>query len=244
MCENFVVVSSIIEIRQKYNLKADDSIQPIKSSAVISGGDKAWVVTSKNPYTINSMYFGFTVHESKKRTDLLNVRIEEMNKLSQDQEYLSLMGAFSKPHLSEPINSFRCVMLVDTFLVTSPDNITYLIHLQNQERPFAIPGIYDHWQDPESGEYTSGFTIITSESNPMLMSIGINSMPVIFSPDKVRTWLDMRSTKREFLLLLHTYPDANMNGYPVTGKILSGNITREMLNPTGQRFKPFKKLNQ
>lgn len=91
------------------------------------------------------------------------------------------MGIFIKPHLSEPISSFRCVGMVDAFWVTTPEDETYLIHMQNQERPFALAGIFDHWQTPKSGVYSTGFTIITAEANPMLRRIGVENMPVIIN---------------------------------------------------------------
>lgn len=239
MCENFILASPVdAAIRKYHHLKVGDFFKPIQTPALIAGGDLAWVVTAKKPYTIESMYFGFTGHESEKRTDTLGIRIENMDKLSKHDEYINLLGVFAKPHFSEPINSFRCSMLVDAFLATSPDNSTYLIHLQNKERPFAIAGIYDHWKDPASGEYTTGFTTITAESNSLLKSIGVDLMPVILSPDKMRTWLDLKSPKPEFLPLLHTYPDSLMNGYQVSGKIFRRPMIKDYLEPIGPRFKP------
>jgi len=238
MCENLVIVSTIEDIKKRYNVKSDEFCRPIKSPSILSSGDQAWVITSKDPRTLRSMNFGFTSHRSETKTDLLNVKTEDVNKEDTDNEYDRLMGIFLKPHFSEPISSFRCVVMVDAFLVTTPEDEIYLIHMQNQERPFALAGIFDHWQDPKTGVYSTGFTIITAEANPMLRRIGVGSMPVIIAQRKVFDWLDLSLRKVNVMAFLHTFPDETMNGYPVSSHIYSSQLTRQHLNPIGQKLKP------
>lgn len=238
MCENLVIVSTIEDVKKRYNVKSDESCLAVQSPSILSGGDLAWVITSKDPRTVKSMKFGFTSHRSEIRTDTLNVKTEDVNNQDKDNEYDRLMGIFMKPHLSEPISSFRCVAMVDAFLVTTPEDETYLIHMQNQERLFALAGIFDHWQDPKSGAYSTGFTIITAEANPMLRRIGIENMPVIINQRKVFDWLDLRLRKVNVMAYLQTYPDETMNGYPVSSRIFSAQLSRQNLNPIGQKLKP------
>ena len=238
MSENLVIVSSIEDVKKRYNIKSNELCLPIKSPSILSGGDQAWVVTSKNPRTLQSMDFGFTSHQSKTRTDLLNLRTDDSEKEDDDMEYDRLMNIFINRQFIQSLNAFRCVVMVDAFLVTSPDNEIYLIHMQNHERPFAIAGIYDHWKDPQTDKFTTGFTIITAEANPMLKRIGIDHMPVILINNKVFDWLDLNKRMTQILPFLHTFPDENMNGYPVSSHIYSGQPTRQNLNPIGQKLKP------
>ena len=128
MCENLVIVSTITDIKKRYNVKSDESCLAVKSPSILSGSDLAWVITSKDPRTVKSMKFGFTSHRSEIRTDTLNVKTEDVNNQDKDNEYDRLMGIFMKPHLSEPISSFRCVVMVDAFLVTIPINIMAYLH--------------------------------------------------------------------------------------------------------------------
>lgn len=237
MSENLVIVSTVEQAKNRYNLKSNELIMPIKIPSIISSGDMAWVITSKDPRTLISMNFGFTGHSSESRTDILIIQSDDISNKDKDHDYDRLMGIFAKPHLSEPIVSFRCAVIVDAFLVTSYDNTNYLIHMQNHERPFALAGIYDHWQDPKTGIYHTGFAILTAEANPMLKRIGVNFMPVILNKNNVFTWLDLRCDRRKVYSLIHTYPDDMMNGYPVSGKIFSSQCSKDNLLPIGLRLK-------
>ena len=238
MSENLVIVSSAEQARQRYHLKAGLLCQAIKIPSIVSGGDLAWVVTSKEPGTLQTMRFGFTPHRSETRWDLLNKRSDTVSKSDDDSEYDRLMGIFMKVDFCQPIKAFRCVVLADAFLVTAPDNSHYLIHMQHKERPFALAGIYDHWNDPATGKSSTGFTIITAAANAMLRRIGVDQMPVILTQKNVLKWLDEKTDRRQYLPLIHTFPDNVMNGYPVSGKVFSGQLTSKLLQPIGRKLKP------
>ncbi|HZL11696.1 MAG TPA: SOS response-associated peptidase family protein [Prolixibacteraceae bacterium] len=238
MCENFVIVSSQGQALARYSLRSNEFCFPIHSPSIISGGDKAWVITSRSPDTLQSMKFGYTSEVSQKRIDMLNLRTEEVDRDDNEDEYDRLMRIFTKPDFAAALHSFRCVVLIDAFLVSSPDNSNYLIHMQNKERPFAIAGIYANWLNPETNLYETGFCILTAASNPMLRRVGAEHMPVILTPQNVSKWLDIRLERRVYLPLIHTFPDDLMNGYPVSGKIFSPGLTNDNLQPTGQKLKP------
>jgi len=184
------------------------------------------------------MRFGFTSYRSATRTDQLNIPTDTLRRDEDDSDYDHLMVVFMKPDFCAPITSQRCVVLVDAFLATSPENVHYLIYMKNKERPFALAGIYDHWKDPLTGEVTTGFAIITVGANPMLRRIGVDHMPVILAPKNVSKWLDAKTEARHYLPLIHTFPDEMMNGYPVSGKLFSGQLTNNLLQPIGSKLKP------
>ena len=113
--------------------------------------------------------------------DVLNLRNDQVKKDEDEQEYGRLMRVVTHG-FSASFKSYRCAVLVDGFLVTSPDNTNYLIYMQTKERPFAIAGIYANWLNPETKLYETGFCIITAASNPTLKRIGVEIMPVILAP--------------------------------------------------------------
>ena len=80
MSENFVIVSSAEQARQRVQLKTGKQYVPIKSSSLVSGTDLVWVKTFHEPSTLQSMRFGFTSYRSDTRTDLLNQRTDVGNK--------------------------------------------------------------------------------------------------------------------------------------------------------------------
>lgn len=238
MIENFVIVSTPKQAKIRYKLQSSEFALPISSPSVISGGDMAWVITSKSPDTLQSMKFGYTSEYSRQHMNLLNIRTDQLEREEDEQEYDRLMRIFIKNNFAESMHKYRCVLLIDAFLVTSPDNITYLIHMQNHERPFAIAGIYSRWLNFNTGLYETGFTIITAASNPMLSRIGVEHMPVILTPTNVSKWLDLSIDRRKLYPLIHTFPDDLMNGFLVTGKIFSTIITNKELQPIGSKLKP------
>lgn len=237
MCENFVIVSTQGQALSRYGLRSNEFCFPIHSPSILSGGDKAWVITSRSPDTLQSMKFGYTSEFSLKRMDTLNLLTDQVKREEDEQEYGRLMRVITHEYAAS-VYSYRCTVLVDAFLVTSPDNITYLIHMQNKERPFAIAGIYANWLNPEDNLYETGFCVITAGSNLMLRRIGIETMPVILTPQNVAKWLDLKQDRRVYLPLIHTFPDDLMNGYPVSGKVFSPNLTNDILQPIGQKLKP------
>ena len=238
MSENLIIVSTVEQATSRYHLRLDKAYIPIPRPSVISGGDQAWVITSKSPDILQSMKFGFTSELSRKRMDLLNLRTDETVREEEEDEYDRLMRILTRLEYSASIRFCRCAVLVDAFLDTSPDNTTYLIHMQHHERPFALAGIYANWLNAETGTTETGFTIITAASNAMLRRIGVEHMPVILTPKNVVKWLDISLERRQYLPLIHTYPEEQMNGYPVSGKIFSIQLTNNLLQPIGSKLKP------
>ena len=85
MCENFVIISSAEQARHKVQIKTGKHYVPIKSPSLVSGANLVWVVTSKEPSTLQTMRFGFTSYRSDTRTDLLNQKTDVGNKGEDDQ---------------------------------------------------------------------------------------------------------------------------------------------------------------
>ena len=65
------------------------------------------------------MRFGFTSYRTGTLTDLLNIPTDTLRRDKDDSDYDRLMVVFIKPNFCAPINSQRCVVLVDAILVTS-----------------------------------------------------------------------------------------------------------------------------
>jgi len=238
MSENLVIVSTAEQAGIRYHLQLYKALLPIPRPSVISGGDQAWVITSKAPDILQSMKFGFTSELSQKRMDLLNLRTDETEREEEEDEYDRLMRILTRLEYSASMRSRRCAVLADAFLVTSPDNTTYLIHMQNHERPFALAGIYASWLNTETNITETGFTLITAASNAMLRRLGIDYMPVILTSKNVVKWLDLSLERRKYLPMIHTFPDEQMNGYPVSGKIFSKQLSNDLLQPIGSKLKP------
>ena len=82
--------------------------------------------------------------------------------------------------------------------------IPWYIRLRN-EAPFAFAGLYDSWQDPDSGERIQSFSIVTTNANPLMERIHNTKrrMPVILTPENEKDWIsgDISLNKARELLL-------------------------------------------
>jgi putative SOS response-associated peptidase YedK len=234
MSENLILLSSFDTIRKKFNVPNIEINEPI-TKRLISGDEQAWVLKAGFE-SLSKMKFGFTPEYAPKKLDMLNLRTDQFQHDKDETKYDRLHFFFNKSGYYRQLIGSRCVVFVDAFLVTSPDNTTYLIHMQNHERPFVIAAIHDHWLNFNTGLYETGFAIITAAANPMLKRIGIEHMPVILTQKNASFWLNEKEDRKRIIELIHTYPDENMNGYPVSGKIFSENVTNELLQPIGEKI--------
>jgi putative SOS response-associated peptidase YedK len=196
------------------------------------------VITSSGKQTFGKMAFGLTPEYAPTRLGQLSIRTDEPDNVGESLEYDRLMTLFMRNKFSRHLYTKRCVVLVDAFVVTAPDNTNYLVHMQKKERPFAIAGISDSWLNFTTGLYETGFAILTAASNDLLKGIGVDQMPVIISQQNLSKWLNPDSDRKQYFPLIHTFPDYMMNAYPVSGKIFSGQISATVLQPIGQKLKP------
>ncbi|MCZ6628615.1 MAG: SOS response-associated peptidase [SAR324 cluster bacterium] len=90
----------------------------------------------------------------------------------------------------------------------------YYIYLK-QDKPFAMAGLWEHWQD-EEGTQIETCAIITTEANPLTRPIH-HRMPVIIAKEQIDRWLDPSVEGGDALGgLLKPYSDAEMAAHPVS----------------------------
>jgi len=95
-----------------------------------------------------------------------------------------------KPAYRGPFRYRRCLIPTEGFYEWKPERggkQPYLIRMRSG-RPFALAGLWDHWQDPNGSELET-CTIIVTEANSVITPIH-DRMPVVLPPEAWRTWLD------------------------------------------------------
>lgn len=124
------------------------------------------------------------------------------------------------------IRNNRCLVFTSGFFehrdIGAKKKLPYFIKVKNEEI-FCFAGLYNYSPvpDPETGEVTGTFAIITRPANPLLAKIhnaGPNShrMPLILTREKALQWLDDQLTDGEMDELLHyEFPEAAMETWPV-----------------------------
>jgi len=78
-----------------------------------------------------------------------------------------------KPAFRHLIMRRRCMLLVNGFFEWHHHlgkTFPYFIYLKGR-RPFALAGIWDEWNDPDSSENIQTFSVVTTEANTLLAKI-------------------------------------------------------------------------
>ena len=81
--------------------------------------------------------------------------------------------------------------------------------------PFGIAGLWENWQEPQSGEWIRTFAIITTDANDLVANIH-DRMPVILSPSDYNTWLREEEDPSD---LLRPFPSDDMRVWPISTRV-------------------------
>jgi putative SOS response-associated peptidase YedK len=174
--------------------------------------------------------------------DLINARAETVRE---------------KRSFADAYDSRRCLVPADGFYEwveedggKQPYRVAF-----DDDRPFAMAGLYERWQPPEpettqtglgafgggagaKGTTESGddrvretFTVVTTEPNDVVAELH-HRMAVILAPDEEERWLHGDSDEAEDLM--DPYPASDMEAYPVSPRVnAAGTDGAELIEPIG-----------
>jgi len=229
------LVSSLEIIEKRFTSKASPGIAEIPKSYSVGCRDSSYVITGPN--TIHLYTFGLTPHFASELSGILVARSEGNKNREDCPGYNGSKAIFLQPEFMKPIHSQRCIVVADAYYEYSGKNQSYLVYLQNRNRPFGIAGIYDTWKNPATGEIIDSFAIITTTANTMLQNVGVKRMPVILPWQYETNWLKSTLHLSEVLRYLVPYPSDKMNAYPVSSMTdAEGMNEPSLIVPTGERL--------
>lgn len=101
---------------------------------------------------------------------------------------------FEKPSFSKAIKTQRCLIPSTGFFEWQDVNgkkVPYFISLKDSD-DFCFAGIWDSWNDQNTGETLNTFSILTTIANPLMAEIHNTKkrMPVILTPETEKAWLN------------------------------------------------------
>jgi len=95
----------------------------------------------------------------------------------------------TKPTYREAIKRRRCLMPADEFFEKG-----HYFHLPDH-RPFAFAALWERWREGE--EVVDSCTLLTTEANELVQSVGHPRMPVMLTSEpEYALWLDAEITER------------------------------------------------
>lgn len=105
--------------------------------------------------------------------------------------------AHEKPSFRAAFKRRRCVILADGFYEwrREGDRKTPYFIVMESRHPFAMAGLWEHWNGPEDAELQS-CAILTMAANDVMKPLH-DRMPVILSPDTARRWCGSESDDRK-----------------------------------------------
>jgi putative SOS response-associated peptidase YedK len=123
-----------------------------------------------------------------------------------------------KPSFRAAFKYRRCLVPADGFYewksISGKSKQPYLIHLPDHE-PFAIAGLWEHWEGPD-GSVIESCTLLTTDANEAVRPLH-NRMPVILAQDDYEEWLDPEAQDTDNLRhLLRPFPAESIQAYAVT----------------------------
>ena len=125
--------------------------------------------------------------------------------------------AAEKPSFRAAFKKRRCLIPTDGFYEwqkTNGPKQPFHIRLRD-ERPFALAGLWEMWQE-DGGPEVHSCTILTTGANDLLAPVH-NRMPVILDPENYDFWLDPDVQEKDSLTgLLKPYPSEALQAYPVS----------------------------
>ncbi|MFH1809497.1 MAG: SOS response-associated peptidase [Pseudomonadota bacterium] len=125
-----------------------------------------------------------------------------------------------KPSFRAAFKRRRCLVPADGFYEWKKSGKAkqpFCIRLRD-DRPFAIAGLWEHWQGPD-GQVVESCTLLTTEPNAMMAKIH-DRMPVILDPADFDLWLDPGVDKADPLRpLLAPFDDKQMRAYEVSSRV-------------------------
>lgn len=248
MCGRYTLCTPAADLEARF----DADFGGIEPSYNCAPGQELPVIADEDPRRATRMKWGLTPAWADESFDLINARAETVRKKR------SFADAFERRRCLVPADGFY--EWVDRSVPNdnggregagkTPYRVAF-----NDDRPFAMAGLYERWEPPEPettqtglGAFGGGsdtvaeeaaedagpietFTIVTTEPNALISDLH-HRMAVILAPDEEETWL--RGGPDEAGALLDPYPDDEMTTYPVSTRVNAPAVdTPELVEPVG-----------
>jgi putative SOS response-associated peptidase YedK len=209
MCGRFVQISPpevyaglfgaepLLEMTPRYNIAPS---QPVLAARAGGAGGAELVY----------LRWGLVPHWSKgpdSRFSMINARAETVHE---------------KPAYRAPFRYRRCLIPAEGFYEWKAEaggKQPYFIQ-RGDRQPFALAGLWDHWQDADGNELDS-CSIIVTDADRILAPIH-DRMPLILASDQYRAWLDPANQDMAALReLLQPAGDVTLEFRPVSKRVNS-----------------------
>ncbi len=182
------------------------------------------VITNENPDEFNLFEWGLIPFWSKNEQQADEIHNKTLNARSESM--------FDKPAFRKAAAERRCIIIVDGFFEHHHQQkqlVPYYISLKNGI-PMSLAGIWEEWENPESGKKTATVSIVTTTANPLMTEIHNNPklkearMPLILPQELESEWLisiNDKVSEEQVKALMKPFDEELMQAWtvkPIRGK--------------------------
>jgi putative SOS response-associated peptidase YedK len=223
MCTRFTIASRVAAIEQEFQAEFQYTFEEVYNAhfgmelPVIRGGEENKIVAQR---------WGLIPYWSKGP----NLKFHNINSPARN--------IVKNPIFRVPVRRRRCLVLANCFFIwvmAKPgEKIPYVVY-DGKQRLLSFAGIWDSFEDRDSGECIESFSVITTHADKRLNNY-TSQMPVIIPPGRRRKFLRSSAHLNEVMRMLRPTESASLNLYPVSSAVNDfQNNTREVVMPVGQR---------
>ncbi len=207
MIERYSIHASAKQIATRFEIEEPEAYKPRYNAAP---SQLLPVITHESPQGFSYFYWGTAPQWSKNKTiaeRIINTRGELIH---------------DKPVLKKNLKTHRCLIPADSFYtwkkVGKKTIVPWRIILKSRDI-FSFAGLWEEYDDHEGNSFHT-FSIITTPALKWISAI-TERVPVIFSKEAEKKWLDKNATEDELIALLKMYPEDLMEGYNISPMINS-----------------------
>ena len=197
MCYHIFLAAGPEELARHFGRKADlirNLRPPVRACAfshlpypVLTGDEQ-----------IQYSRWGLIPYWLRRPEDVVTVRNQTVNARAET--------IFENASFRVPIRQRRCLVPVSGFYGWRHEQHRKIpLYVTLKERPlFSLAGIYDRWYCRATAAWTTTFSIITTEANPLMRYVNNANgrMPVILRPDDESRWLSPALSDAQIAALL------------------------------------------
>lgn len=128
--------------------------------------------------------------------------------------------AARRPAFRSAFHQRRCLLPADGFYVwkAGPGGKQPHWVARPDREPLAFAGLWEHWENPRTGEVIRSCTLITRPAQGPLSALD-NRMPAILAPRDYARWLDRRSSEAQLGEVLEADPGIVLEFRPVSREV-------------------------
>ena len=215
MIERFSIGVTANQLSSRFEVEEPASYQ---SRYNVAPSQLVPVITQGEPRGFSFFYWGQPPGWTKNKTlaeKIVNVRAEQIAE---------------RPTLKKNLKGYRCIIPADGFYswkkLGKKSLIPWRFTLKDKSI-FSIAGFWEEYEDEEGNDFHT-FTILTVAANEFVSAV-CERMPVMFSKDQEKIWLDKSTDESTLISLLVPFASDAFDGFAVSTQLNTISFDRPSL---------------